>query len=131
MRSVILSALLLSACLGLPGAEFSGAQSNSPIKLTQVIKGGTLRISAKNVSHQPILAYVVAVENGSQSTTHHDFYTGRDAFGPGKTIELVFAVQSPAHAPKVFVDYVRLADRSTWGNPVTDDGKDVAASFEK
>ncbi len=131
MRSVILSTALLSMCFSLPGAELSRADANPYIKLKQVVKDGTLRISAKNISHKPILAYVVAVEDGSQSTTHHDSFTGRDSFGPGKTVELVFAVHSPSSAPKVFVDYVRLADRSTWGNPVTDDGKDVAASFEK
>jgi hypothetical protein len=116
--------------LGLPGAGLPRTDTN-PIKLTQLIKNGTLRVSMKNISNRPISAYVVAVEDGAQSNTHHDFFTGRDAFGPGKTIELVFAISSIASTPNVFVDFVRLADNSTWGNQVTEDAKDVAASFEK
>jgi hypothetical protein len=128
MRVVVFTLVLLSFPLAIFGAELPRVDTN-PIRLTQTIKDGTLRVSMKNVSHRPILAYVVGVEDGGQSNTHHDFFTGRDAFGPGKTIELVFAIPSTAGAPKVFVDYVRLADRSTWGNPITDDGKDVEASF--
>ena len=130
MRLAVLTAALFSISFGAPRAELSGAGANPYIKLTQVIKDGTLRISAKNISRKPIVAYVVAVEDGTQSKTHHDFYTGRDAFGPGKTIELVFAVQSSS-MPKVFVDYVRLSDNSIWGSQVTEDGRDVAASFQK
>ena len=94
MRIVIFTVALFSMCLGAPRIDTSGADSNPYIKLTQVIKDGTLRVSAKNISHKPIVAYVIAFEDGGQSTTHHDFYTGRDSFGPGKTIELIFAVQS-------------------------------------
>jgi hypothetical protein len=130
MRIATLTAALLSMSLGLPGADLPRTD-NSPIRLTQTIKNGTVRVSMKNVSHRPISAYVVAVENSGQSNTHHDYFTGRDAFKPGKTIELVFAVQPTSSMPYVFVDFVRLADNSTWGNQVTDDGKDVAASFQK
>ena len=130
MRIVILTAALLSMALGLPGADLP-RPDDDPIRLTHTIKNGTLRVSIKNVSNQPISAYVVAVESEGQSATHHDFFTGRDAFKPGKTIELVFAVQSTSSTPNVFVDFVRLADSSTWGNRVTDDAKDVAASFQK
>jgi len=130
MRIVIFTVALFSMCLGALRVETSGADTNPYVKLTQVIKDGTLRVSAKNISHKPIVAYVIAFEDGGQSTTHHDFYPGRDSFLPGKTIELVFAVQSPSSAPKAFVDYVRLSDSSTWGKQITEDGKDVAASFQ-
>jgi hypothetical protein len=129
MRIIVFTAMLLSMSLGLPGAEFSRGENN-PIKLTHAMKDGTLRVSIKNISNTPISAYVVAVESGGQSNTHHDFFTGRDAFRPGKTIELVFAVQPTSSTPSVFVDYVRLADNSTWGNQVTEDARDVAASFQ-
>ena len=130
MRIVILTAAVLAMSLGLPGANLP-RPDDDPIRLTHTIKNGTLRVSIKNVSNQPISAYVVAVESEGQSNTHHDFFTGRDAFKPGKTIELVFVVQPTSSTPNVFVDYVRLADSSTWGNRVTDDAKDVAASFKK
>jgi hypothetical protein len=123
-------AALLSISLAVPGKDLP-RPDDDPIRLTQTIKNGTLRVSIKNVSNQPISAYVVAVESEGQSNTHHDVFTGRDAFRPGKTIELVFAVQSTSSTPNVFVDFVRLADSSTWGNRVTDDGKEVAASFQK
>jgi hypothetical protein len=128
MRNVIFAATLLFTSFNLP-AEISRADANPYIRLTQVVKNGTIRVTAKNISRKPIVAYVVALQDGSQSTTHHDFFTGRDAFAPGKTIELVFAVHSSSD-PKLFVDYVRLADNSTWGNAVTDAAKDVAASFQ-
>jgi hypothetical protein len=130
MRIVILTAALLSMFPGLPGAEFSRGDNN-PIRLTHTLKDGTLRVSMKNVSHKPILAYVIGVEGEGQSNTHHDFFTGRNSFGPGKTIELVFALQSASGAPRVYVDFVRLADNSTWGNQVTEDARDVAASFQR
>jgi hypothetical protein len=131
MRIVVLAAALWSVCLGETRTDVPGADTTAYLKLTHEITDGTLRISAKNISQKPIVAYVIAVEFGGQITTHHNYYTGRGSFGPGKTIQLTFAVHSTSSAPRVFVDYVRLADRSTWGSMVTDDGKDVAASFEK
>ena len=131
MRLVVLTVTLLSMGLAAPRVDVSGADTNPYIKLTHEIKDGTLRISAKNVCQKPILAYVIAVEDGGETKTHHNYYTGRNSFGPGKTVELNFALHSTSSTPRVFVDYVRLADRSTWGSMVTDDGKDVAAGFEK
>ena len=130
MRTVILTAAVLLMSLAVPGKDLP-RPDDDPIKLTQTMKNRTLRVSMKNVSNRAISAYVVAVESEGQLNTHHDFFTGRDSFGPGKTIELVFAISSIASTPNVFVDYVRLADNSTWGNRVTDDAKDVAASFQK
>ena len=130
MRIVLIAAALLSVCLGAPRTDLPGVENNPYIKLSQVIKDGAVRITAKNISDKAILAYVIAVEDGGQSKTHHNYYTGRDSFGPGKTVELVFALHSPSSTPRVFVDYVRLSDRSNWGSTLTDDGKDVAASFE-
>ena len=128
MRIAVLTAAVLSMSLALPGADRPGADNN-PIRLTQTVKNGTLHVAMKNISNRPIVAYVIGVEDGGQSASHHDSFTGRDSFAPGKTIELVFALQSPSGTPKVFVDYVKLSDNSTWGNRVTDDGKEVAASF--
>src|SRR5436853_277997 len=118
MRFAILTAMLLSICIGARAAKLPEGDTNPYVKLTQVIKDGTLHVSVKNISRKPVLAYVVALDNGGQLTTHHDYFTGRDVFAPGKTIELVFAVPSASSTPKVFVDYLKLADNSTWGNPV-------------
>ena len=131
MRIATITVALVSMCLGMSAAKLPAGDSNPNIKLTQVAKDGTLHVSIKNTSRKPILAYVVAVEDAGQSTTHHDFFTGRSPFAPGKTVELVFALPSTSSTPRVFVDYLRLSDNSTWGNPVTEDGKSVAATFEK
>lgn len=131
MRTVLLTAVFLGVSLGAPKVDLSGTDANPYVKLTQVVKDGTLRITAKNISKKPIVAYVVAVADGGAAMTHHDYYTGRDSFAPGKTIELVFALRSASSTPKAFVDYVRLSDKSTAGSAVTDDGRDVAASFGK
>src|ERR1700687_6189520 len=101
MRIFAVTIALLSMSFCILGADLSGRDETGPIRLTQVIKDGTLRISAKNISRQPILAYVIAMENGAQAETHHDFFTGRDVFAPGKKIELVFALPSTAGAPRV------------------------------
>ena len=131
MRMILLTAALLSVSLGAPRIDVPGADTSPYVKLSHEIKDGTLRIIAKNISQKPILAYVIAVEDGGDLKTHHNYYSGRESFGPGKTVELTFALHSTSSTPKVFVDYVRLSDRSNWGSTVTDDGKDVAASFEK
>jgi hypothetical protein len=131
MRLAILTVALFSMCVGVRAGRLPEGDANPYVKVTQVVKGGTIHVSVKNISHKPVVAYVLAVENAGQLTTHHDYFTGRDVFAPGKTVELVFAVPQSSGTPKVFVDYLRLADNSTWGNPVTDDGKDVAATFQK
>ena len=126
MRIAVLVTAVLSMCLGA-----SGADSNPYLKLTSVMKDGKFLISVKNVSHQPIVAYVIRYEDGGHSATHHGVYTGKDVFAAGKTVKVVFAAQSASSTPKIFVDYVRLADSSSWGDPVTQDGKEVAARFQK
>ena len=131
MRVVLLMAALLSVSLGASRIDVPEPGISPYIRLSSAVKDGTVRISAKNISNKAISAYVIAVEDGGQTKTHHNYYTGRESFGPGKTVELTFALHSDSSSPRVFVDYVRLADRSAWGGKVTDDAKDVAASFEK
>jgi len=131
LRIVLFAVALLSMCLGVYGSNIPGTDTNPFVKLGHEMKDGTVRITLKNISKKPIVAFVVALDDGTQATTHHKYYGGRNLFEPGKTVELVFAVQSASSTPRVFLDYVRLTDSSTWGNAVTDAGKDVAASFEK
>src|SRR5260370_7961099 len=95
MRILLLTAAVLLMSFAMPGAERIVAENNPYVRLTQTVKDGTLRVSAKNISRKPILAYVVAFENGGQPTTHHDFFTARDAFGPVKTITTAFSLFPP------------------------------------
>jgi hypothetical protein len=132
MRLAIFTATLFSLCFGASAATVPGTATNPVLKLTQETKDGTIRVTLKNISKKPISAFVVALDDGTQSkTTHHKYYGGRTQFEPGKTVDLVFAVHTASTAPNVFVDFVRLSDGSAWGSAVTDAGKDVAASFEK
>lgn len=131
MRVAILAVAVLSLCFGSYGANTPATDTNPFLKVDHEVKDGAVRITLKNISKKPISAFVVALNDGTQTATHHKYFAGRNLFEPGKTIELVFAVRSDSITPKVFVDYVRLSDKSTWGHALTDDGKDVAASFEK
>src|SRR6266481_6225667 len=100
MRNAIIAVALFSICLGVRAAKLPEGDTNPHVKLTQVVKDGMLHVSVKNISRKPILAYVVALDSGGQLTTHHDYFTGRDVFAPGKTIELVFAIPSASSMPK-------------------------------
>ena len=126
MPKMVFVAALFSMCLGLPGAD-----TNPYLKLTSVIKDGKVRVSAENISHKPMVAYVVAFEDGGKSATSHGVYSGKDVFAPGTTVEIVLDVNSLSNSSKIFVDYLRFADGSSWGAPVTQDGKEVAARFQK
>ena len=83
MRTVLLTATFLSVCFAAPRVEVPATAASRYIKVNEVIKDRTLRVSLKNISNKRILAYVVGVDGGGQTITHHDSFTGRDAFAPG------------------------------------------------
>lgn len=132
MRIATLLTVLVSICLSLTGAD-----SRPYLKLRQYAKDGKIQVAVENVSGKPIVAYVVAVEyakkGGGQSTTvHYGVYSGEDQFAPGDKVHVAELKASRVSGdPKVLVDYVRLADGNTWGDQVTEQGKEVAARFEK
>ena len=132
MRLAPLVAALVFICLNLTGAD-----RNPYLKLRQRTKDGKIQFAIQNASGKPIVAYVVAVEytsqDGSQSkTVHYGVYSGKDRFVAGRTLQVAeLEARRVSGEPTILVDYVRLADGTTWGDHVTDEGKEVAARFKK
>jgi len=111
-----------------------GAECGSAIKVNEQRRKGQVHILAKNSSHTPLVAYVLAGENnsadGSPTKVYSGVFSGPSTLAPGKSIE-VDVRQGDLARPHLFVDYVRLADGWTCGNAVTEDAKKVAARFER
>jgi hypothetical protein len=127
MRSLTFAVAVLSIVSGLSGA------SNGPFfDLKQTIKDGTLFVTGKNISRSPLVAYVVVAEGAHQRSVWHGVYSGGDTLGVAQTVRVgEAAAGSPSEPLKVFVDYVRLADGTSWGDATTDDAKEIAARFQK
>lgn len=102
-------------------------QTQPGLELIKQTAAGEVKISAKNVSGEPITAYVVAVRSadGSRSQTVRGRYTGRDAMTPGDTIDIGSYKESESSSLRVFVDYVQLANGRAWGDCVTDECKEL------
>jgi hypothetical protein len=120
------------------GFSFSGADSNPYLKLSEFRKDGKVRLVAQNIAGKPIIAYVIAVVrrkggHDEQTNVYSGAYTGKDTLASGKSIDLAewdTRLMSSSPTPNIFVDYVRLADGTTWGNSATARGKEVAAQFK-
>lgn len=104
------------------------------LKLRQTAKEGKTHLTAENISGKPIVAYVVVVQHksGQTTTVHSGVYTGNDRLAAGSILQL--ANLEPGVGPdewNVFIDYVRLEDGRSWGDPITEQGKATAARFNK
>jgi hypothetical protein len=126
--------LLLFAGMGFC---FTGADTNPYLKLSEFRKNGKVQLVAQNISGKPIIAYVIAVvrrKGGHDDTNiYSGVYSGKDTLASGKSIDVAewnARMMSNAPTANIFVDYVRLADGTTWGNSVTEQGKEVAARFK-
>ncbi len=126
----------MAACvlaLGSISTLLSGAESPY-LKLSQTIKDQAIRNEAENVSGKPIVAYVVTIEHskGQSTTVHYGVYSGKDQFAAGRSVQVAtLEARLISGELKVVVDYVRLADGTTWGDSATEQGKEVAARFSK
>jgi hypothetical protein len=124
MRSFLIASVLLVAI----GAS---AAPNSPfLRLEQTNRSGKVQLAVKNISQKPIVAYVVVVENPSHRSVFRGVYTGKDSLAAGQSAT-VGEVAAPNDQVRAFVDYVRLADGTTWGDAVTDDAKEISARFQQ
>jgi len=126
---------LLACLIALTSAAIILCGAESPyLKLNQSAKDGKIQVAAENISGKPIVAYVVVIQhsNGQSTTVHSSVYSGSDQFGAGKTAEVDnLDIRNISGELRVFVDYVRLADGTVWGDPVTERGKEVAAQLSK
>ena len=103
------------------------AVPNSPfLSVNQTKKNGKTELVVKNVSHRPIVAYVVIVDSPDHRSVYHGVYTGKDALAAGKTATIGEVAPTDV---KVSIDYVRLADGTTWGAAATDDAKEISSRF--
>jgi hypothetical protein len=122
------------ACLiALASFCFPGGAESSYLKLNQVEKDGVIQVSAENISGKPIIAYVVVIAHskGQSTTVHHGVYTGKDQFAAGQSVPVAkLETRRISGELKLSIDYIRMADGTVWGNPVTKEGKEIAARFK-
>jgi hypothetical protein len=128
MKSIIFTATTL--CILVVGAV---ASSDCPfLALKQVPKNGHIHVVAKNVTKQPILAYVVVGDSGSQHSVWKGVFSEGSMLKEGHSFDIGEAPGvSNANSTRIFVDYVRLTDGTSWGPASTQEAKEVIASFQK
>ena len=114
----------------------AGAQTNNCkafITATETDRGSTTSIRARNVSRQPIVAYVVrntpSTKSDTKSYSLHGVFTDGDSLHPNQVMQLGTVPRRYVNG-LLKVDYVRLADGTSCGAATTQDAKQVAARFE-
>ena len=128
------------ALVGLAPILFFGArasaQSNSCrafITTAEHDKGAATVITARNVSHRPIIAYVItntpAVSNDTKSYSLRGVFTDGDSLHPRQAMQLGTIPRRHVNG-LLQVDYVRLSDGTTCGASGSQDAKQVAARFQ-
>jgi hypothetical protein len=118
-------ALLLTAGLSVA--------SDSPFfRLKETKKNGRIEVLGTNVCHSPIVAYVVVFERANQRTVWPGIYKDGSTLNTGRTVRVgVLPEGSYLGRATVTVDYVRLANGTSWGDAQTDEAKEIAAGFRK
>jgi hypothetical protein len=126
MRRLMLVVVLISVAAKLPGA------GPSPFfLLAETVKNGSIHITGKNISGKAIVAYVVVADSAHQRTVWHGVYTEGDTLRTGAKITVGDIPVGPSSAQvNVVVDYVRLADGTTWGDAATDQSRDISARYQ-
>jgi hypothetical protein len=124
MRSFLIASILLVA------TGVSAAPSSPFLRLEQTNKSGKVQLAVKNVSQKPVVAYVVVVESPDHRSVFHGVYAGKDALAAGQSAA-VGEVAAHKDQVRASVDYVRLADGTTWGDAATDDAKEISARFQQ
>lgn len=125
-------------CLKLAFALFAvlpvafGSSDSPFFRLAEKSKEAKMHVTGKNISHSPIVAYVVLAERGHSRFVWHGVYTGGDALRPGKTVEVGDApLSNSSEQLNLVVDYIRLADGTVWGSATTEEAKEIAARYKK
>jgi len=107
--------------------------NDSPFfRLKETTSNGVLRVIGTNVSRSPIVAYVVVFERSNQRAVWHGVYNDGNTLPIGKSVRVGVVPAGPyLGRPIVNVDYIRLANGTSWGNASTDEAKDIMARFKK
>jgi hypothetical protein len=106
------------------------AADDSPyLKLTSHSKAEGVSISAQNVSGKAIVAYVILADYPKQhsTATYRGVYTEGDVFPANTSIDVATLPVKSTDAPQLIVDYVRLADGTTWGPATSAEAKALTA----
>ena len=111
------------------------AQDRPSLELVKRLDRGRLYVSGRNISGQPLVAYVVLVRSadGAHSTVAQGVYTGGDAMAPGASEQLgpIPLENNREEDYRVVLDYVRLADGTEAGPKSTEQARQAAARFHK
>jgi hypothetical protein len=128
------------ALIALGPVLFMGARSDAQtnnckafITASEADHGSTTVIKARNVSKQPIVAYVVtnapATKGDTKSYSLHGVFTDGDSLHPRQVMQLGTVPRRQVNG-LLQVDYVRFADGTSCGAATTQDAKQVIARFE-
>jgi len=125
-------ALRTTAVALLLAAGLSVASDSPFFRLKETRKNGKVQVLGTNICHSPIVAYVVIFERSNQRTVWHGIYKDGDSLDTGKTVR-VGALPDGSYMGRatVSVDYIRLANGTTWGDAQTDEAKAIVAQFRQ
>jgi len=73
-----MSSLLITVAL-FASTALSTATSGPFLQVKQTIENGNVQFIGKNISHQPIVAYVVVAEWPNHRSVWHGVYSGHDS----------------------------------------------------
>jgi hypothetical protein len=108
------------------------ANDNPFFRVKETTSNGVLRVIGTNVSRSPIVAYVVVFQRANQRAVWRGVYNEGDTLAIGKSVRVGAVPAGPyLGRPIVNVDYIRLANGTSWGNATTDEAKDIIARFKK
>ena len=125
MRSFVLPGIVLALT-----SATVGNSDNPFLKLTESSDMSNTHVTAKNISHKPVVAYVVVADSGSSRTVLHGVYTGKDSFKPGTTVVVGdIPAKSGSVKPTLRVDYIRLSDGAVWGDAKTEEAAEIVKRF--
>jgi hypothetical protein len=109
-----------------------GNNDNPFLRLTVTGTDLNLGVAGKNISGRPIVAYVVFAEHGHSRVVWKSVFSAGESLKPGKIVELGHVpIGSASERVNFFVDYVRRADGTQWGNSTTEEAKELAARYRK
>jgi len=113
-------------------AVSSGVSDSPFLRLQQqTAENGKVQVTGQNISSGPIVAYVVVFDAVVKGAHQHIVWSKASTgptIGVGKTVKLGdMPASSDLTQAHVFVDYVRLADGTAWGEAKTDQAKEMAA----
>jgi hypothetical protein len=124
----------LFAKIAMLGCALAYAQDRPTLEIVKRVEGGQLQVSGRNVSGQPLVAYVVMIQStdGTHTTVAKGVYTGADSMVAGGSEQLArIALNDKGEGEfRAVLDYVRLKDGTEAGPKATQEARTAAARFQ-